>query len=344
MAEIKTPPASPTLVTEAPLQSPVEQFLEKHFRAIMMGLAVLAVVLLIFGVMRYHANQTAQEAAERFTSAITVEDCDVVAQKYPGSVAAGNALVRKAELLWNDGKKESSIGTLRQFEKDYGDHPQRAAALFGLASKLAAMGEKADARTMLDGIVSKYPNSEFAAASQIQLGDLLWEEGKTDDAKKLFESIGRLYPGKMTALSAMVEQRIQLMNAGLPTTETEPPPAPKPPTPPPSAAPLAPSGANALPAPMAPPQITAPALAPSPSGAPALPPPPPPAAAKPAAEKPASPESSATIPVPTPTPAPAVPAPPPPTAATPPVSAAPPAAPAPGNLPVPPPPAVKSNP
>jgi TolA-binding protein len=311
----------------------------------MLGLVGLAVLLLAYGLMHYYSGKTAQAAAERFTSAITTEDCDFVVQKYPGSVAAGDALMRKAELLWNDGKKESSVGALRQFEKDYGTHPMRPAALFGLATKLANMGEKAGAREELNGILNKYPNSEFAPAAQIQLGDMLWEEGKTDEAKKLFESLGRLYPGKMTALMDLVERRIRLMDSGLPTKEVEPPPAPKPPAAP--KLPMVP-GAAPLPKPMAPPQITAPTLTPPSATSPAtnLPVPPLPGA------KPALPQSSATIPVPAPTPAHAAPAPvpvpapkapaAPPSAATPPAPA--PAPSNPNNLPIPPPPPVKSNP
>lgn len=296
MADTKTTSPSPSAPpSQAPL-SPAEQFMENHFRSIMVGLAVVAVLLGAVGIMRYMSNQKAQEAAERFTSAVTTEDCDIVVQKYPGSVAAGNALVRKAEILWNDGKKDSSVKTLKQFVKDYDSHPLRAASLLGLATKEAAMGDKADAKQLLDELVKKYPQSEFAPAAQIQSADMLWAEGKTDEAKKLLESLARQYPGKMATLNEGVTQRLQMMNAGLPTTETEAPaPPPKPPTPP--AAPGTPP--ISVPGLTAPPQITLPPMPGTTSVLPTTPPVPAPSSAAPAEKKSA----------PAPAPAPAAPAP-----------------------------------
>ncbi len=59
MAEIKTSPPAPEFQTAVPLQSATEQFLEKHFRSIMMGLVVLALFMAAVGLMRHFANQTA---------------------------------------------------------------------------------------------------------------------------------------------------------------------------------------------------------------------------------------------------------------------------------------------
>ncbi len=40
------------------------------------------------------------------------------------------------------------------------------------------MGEKAEARQLLDSILKKFPQSEIAPAAQIQIGDMLWDEGE----------------------------------------------------------------------------------------------------------------------------------------------------------------------
>ncbi len=215
-------------VTAIPSESKIEQFLENNFKAIMLGLVLLAVVLLALGVKRYLGHQTEIEAAERFTAADSVEDCDFVIQKYSGSVAAGNAMLMKAGLLWDQGKKESSINALKDFAKDYKTHTMLPQTLLALASKQAAIGENDGARQTCDTLLKTYPQSEVAAAAQIQLGDLLWQEGKIDDAKKLFESLPQKYPNNMTVFYNSVMQRLELMVAGLPMTEVDgPPPAPK---------------------------------------------------------------------------------------------------------------------
>ncbi len=222
-----------TTPVEAPLsESKLEQFLDRNFKAIMLGLVLLAVVLLALGVKRYFSHQTEVQAAEKFTDADSVEDCDFVIQKYPGSLAAGNAMLIKAGLLWTQGKKESSVDVLKQFVKDDNSHTLHPQALLALASKQAALGENDAARQTCETLIKTYPKSEMAAAADIQLGDLLWQEGKIDEAKKLFESLPPKYPNNMSAFFDSVTQRLELMAAGLPMKEVDgPPPAPKPATP-----------------------------------------------------------------------------------------------------------------
>lgn len=215
-------------VAAQPNESKIEQFFDRNFKTIMLGLVLLAVVLLALGVKRYFSHQAELEASERFTSATNVEDCDFVIQKYAGSRAAGNALLMKAGLLWDQDKKESSIAALQEFVKNYNSHSLQAHTLLALASKQAALGENDAARQTCDTLLKNYPQSDVAAAAQIQLGDLLWKEGKIDDAKKLFESLPQKYPNNMTVYYDSVTQRMELMAAGLPMQEVDgPPPAPK---------------------------------------------------------------------------------------------------------------------
>jgi predicted negative regulator of RcsB-dependent stress response len=297
-----------TLPNEAP-SSPLEQFLEKNFKKILIALAVLVVLLIGIGYARHLSRQTELEAATAFTSAKTTEDCDVVAQRYSGTTAAGNALLLKASLLWNAGKKESSVGVLQDFIKNQPDHLLLPYARISLGSKQASLGEKDAARTTLQAIVRDYPKSEPAAAAETQLGDILWSEGKVDEARKVFTDLPRNYPG--SPFIDEVNQRIKAMDAGLPSKEVDaPPPPPKPAAAPAPALPSIPG----IPKPSAtPPTINVPSLIPTP--------PAPPAGAS------AAPPAPAPAPSSTPPPAPA-PAPSPKADATPPAPAAP-AAPAP---------------
>ena len=286
-------------------QSQLEQFLERNFKSIMLGFAALAVALAVFFIMRYMSAQKEQEAAEKFTAAMGVEDCDVVVQKYPGSAAAGNALLMKANFLWSQDRKDTSIATLQEFVRSYGSHKLHASGLLGLATKQAAVGDKSAARATLDELLKKYPKSELAPAADIQIADLFWAEGKTDEAKKQLDSLLQKYPGNMTAFNQAVDERVQLLNAGLPMKEVDGPPKPKPvPTPGPAPAGITPMKApeikmpapGALPAP-APAAPAKPAATPTPA-----PPAPSPATATPPVKEPAAADK------PAPAPAPATPA------------------------------------
>lgn len=226
MSAAKSPTATPVHPPAEVPQSKLEQFLEANFKKIALGLGLFLVVLIAIAVARHFSHETELRAAEAFTSAKNATDCDVIIQKYAGTEAAGNAMLLKASLLWDEGKKESSVTALQEFVKDQPDHPLLPHALLGLGSKQAALGNNDDARKTLEAVSRDYAKSEVAAAAQAQLGDILWAEGKIDEAKKIFTELPRNNPG--SPFIGQAEQRLKVMDAGLPTKEVDPPPAPKP--------------------------------------------------------------------------------------------------------------------
>jgi predicted negative regulator of RcsB-dependent stress response len=298
MPDAKPNPAAPETPAGPAPASPVEQFLEANFKKIIIALAAVVLLLLVMGVSRHFSRQTELEASQKFTSAKTVEDCDVVAQQYAGTQAAGNAVLLKATLLWDAGKKESSVAALQDFIKNQPDHLLLPNARVSLGSKQASLGDNDAARKTLEAVVHDYPKTESAAAAQTELGDLLWAEGKVDEAKKVYTDLPRNYPGSPFVIA--VDQRIKMIDAGLPSKEVDAPPPPPKPAEAPNA-PLAPIPGIGAPLSKTP-TINVPPSLTAPLGASV---PPPPAPAAPAAPKPE--EKSPATP---PTPAPPVAAPP----------------------------------
>lgn len=209
------------------LPSKTELFLELHFKKILLGVLVIILIACVWGVTSYLKHKTEREAGELFSAARTVEDYDIVIQQFADTAAAGNAQLLKARTLWQDGKKESAIKTLQEFIAKHPSHALLPEGRLALASQQAALGEPAAAQDTLNAFLKDHPDHALAPQAQIQLGDLLWAEGKIDDAKKLFENLPKSYPGKMTSFVSEVDERLRMINAGLPTTEVDPPPAPK---------------------------------------------------------------------------------------------------------------------
>lgn len=282
MSNAKIKPAIEAQLVDVP-QSKVEQFFENNFKKILVAFVLIAVLAAVLGIARHFQAQTELEAAEKFTSATTVEECEVVIQKYPGSVAAGNALLLKADLLWQADKKQDSVSELNRFLKELPESSLRPQVMLALASKYNALGDAANANKTLDELLSAFPKSELAAGAQALKGDLLWADGKVEEARKIFEGLPRNYPG--SAFLGETEERLKMMNSGLPLVEVDAPPAPPAPVAPPAAPALTPLLPE-LKVPATPP-VTAPA---------------PPAATTPAVPAPSVPAPAAT---PTPAPAPA---------------------------------------
>ncbi|MDB6138669.1 MAG: Tetratricopeptide repeat-containing protein [Verrucomicrobiaceae bacterium] len=223
---------APVIVSEpqqsaVPETPPLEQFLETNFRKIVISFIVVIIAALAYGVVSYQNRRAAEAAAIETTAAKTVEDCDLVVQHHPGTVAAGNALLNKARLLWDQNKKDTAIATLRDFVAKYSSHPFFAQGSFSLASRLESLGGKndvAEAKAIYEKLVKEQGKTDIAALAQLRLGDMLWAEGKQDEAKKVYESL----PQKMTGSPFFEhnEERLKWLAADLPTKEVE---GPKPP-------------------------------------------------------------------------------------------------------------------
>ncbi|HEY1083214.1 MAG TPA: tetratricopeptide repeat protein [Prosthecobacter sp.] len=325
----ETPPLQPPTI-ELDTSTPMERFLEANIKKLVILFVLIAVGAVAYGVMRMAARSKAVAAGEAFAAAKTVEDCDLVVSEYPGSTSAGNALLLKADLLWTQNKKDSSVAALREFTTKFGSHPLLAEGLLALASKLEATGDKAGAKAAFDRILSEFPKSDSAAVAQLRIGDQLWAEGKEAEAKAAYEAVSTKGDGADSAFADQSESRLKWIAAQLPTKEVDGPPKPK--VDPAAAIPGAPKfnlGSPLSPVPGLPegaaPQIQvtpgaampAPQIQVTPAPAPAAPAPkvevtpvPAPApASTPAVPAPAPQVEVKPVPAPTPVPAPAAPVP-----------------------------------
>lgn len=314
----------------------MEKFLEDNFRKILWLFVMVVVALIAYGFIHHQNTVKANEAAEEFTSAKTVEDCDLVISHHPGTNAAANALLLKADLLWDQNKKSSAVDALKEFTTKHAEHPLFVNALLSLGSKFDAMGERKEAQAVFERITREFPATAAAPLAQVRLGDLLWADGKAAEAKKAYEDVTLKFP-EVAEFQTLAQDRLNWIAAALPTKEVDAPPAPKPAAAPgaPPAVPgmpklnikppadgigatIAPPG-SISPAPAMPAAATPPAQAPAPAATAT-----PPSAPKPATGTPSAPASAPATPA-APAPVPAAPATP---AAPAPVPAGPAAAPA----------------
>lgn len=219
-------PAAPVSVPETPTTSSFEAFLEKNFRSICYAMLAIIVGVAVYSILRYRNHQADLEAATAAMSAKTVEDCDIVIQKYKGSTAAGNTVLIKARLLWEQNKKDSAVAALRDFVANYKTHPFYVQGLLSLATRLETMGAKEakEADGLFSEIVRDHKSSEIAGLAQLRIADRLWAEGKKDEAKKLYDEQPRLFPGQFFDEN---QKRLDWIAAALPTTEVEAPKVPE---------------------------------------------------------------------------------------------------------------------
>ena len=204
----------------------LEKFIEDNSRKLVWLFIIALVALCAFAFIHHQNTLKGYEAAEAFTGAKTVEDCDLVISRYPGTTAAANALLLKADLLWEQNKKSTAVEALKEFTTKDASNPLAVFALLGLGSKLDAMGEIKEAQAVFQRITTEFASSEAAPLAQVRLGDLLWAQGKSDEAKKAYEELAVKFPD-LAEYQTISQNRLGWIAASLPTKEVDPPPAPK---------------------------------------------------------------------------------------------------------------------
>lgn len=219
--------------------------LDRNRTKILAAIATSAIVFCAILVYSQVQKQKHTEAAAAFTSAAIkgeVAALDAVVVDHPGSVAAGNALLTKAELEIDQGKSEDARATLQKFIDGFAKHPRHAQGVFALANLLHLAGDRDQARANYEKVISLQPDGELTPLARIRLGDLALESGDAQAADQRYQESFTLHPGNPFVDYA--NEKIALLKIGNPT-EVERPAPPAPPAAPAPAATETPAPAEA---------------------------------------------------------------------------------------------------
>ncbi|MEM9282342.1 MAG: tetratricopeptide repeat protein [Verrucomicrobiota bacterium] len=203
--------------------------LDRNRNKIIGGVAAVAIgicAVLVYGQLK---KQKAMEAAAAFTAAVNsgeIAQLDGVAVDFPGSIAAGNALISKAEILTDQGKVAESLATLTQFVAEYPDHPRLPQGLFAIANHHHIAGDSAAASSFYEQTITTQPDGELTPLARIRLGDLALESGDKEAAEQHYEESFTKHPGN--PLFGYAEDKIALLKVGNPPVVPEPEPEPDP--------------------------------------------------------------------------------------------------------------------
>jgi tetratricopeptide (TPR) repeat protein len=186
-----------------------EVFWALHKQKIILG-AALAVLILLGGSVYFGMQAIqAQNAARVYSAAQSIEGWQAVIRQFPNSVAAGNAYLRIAAKLREDGKYSESDSNYETFIRQFPKHPlvvngymglaanaeleknpdkaleyyrqvatlfgssfQAPMALFHEARITAAKGRLKEAQTLYGNIVQRFPESTAAGIASREAGDL----------------------------------------------------------------------------------------------------------------------------------------------------------------------------
>ncbi len=206
--------------------SAFEKFLDKNQKTL-----VIIGLLLVIGVSAYVildgiAKGKREEAAKALSSANDLDAITQVTKDFAGTPAAGMALIKLANQYWNAGRQDDAINSLRQFLSDHPTHPAYGNGQFNLGSRLLEQGKTEEAKPLFQAVIDNDNSQHLAQFALVRLGDIAAKTGDQEAAKKLYEQARDQYPVNHPNSKTEATNRLELLGVASPSLvkkETLPP-------------------------------------------------------------------------------------------------------------------------
>jgi tetratricopeptide (TPR) repeat protein len=184
--------------------------------AILVALAALGIV----GVAGYRLYRDRREitAATLFSAAKTPAAYEALINQHSDTAAAASAYLLLADAQRKDGKYAEANATLVKFLEKFPRHELATTARMAMAANLQAMGKDDEAFATYQQIASASVPSFNAPTALIEQVHILQEKGKTEDARRICETIMTQYRDSYAAMEAS-----QLLRTFLKTAKPETP-------------------------------------------------------------------------------------------------------------------------
>ena len=166
--------------------STMEKFVEENKKLLLIGLIALVAVVSAYLYFQGANNANLEEAGRAYAAATSVDDLEKVMKQFPGTVVEGNAMLRKATLLDDDGDTDDAKLTLLEFRKKFPKHPRAEQAVVILGRMAESNGENEQAESFYSQVSG---DSELYPYAQLHLGDLAMQRKDFEGAKQIYESI-----------------------------------------------------------------------------------------------------------------------------------------------------------
>ena len=196
--------------------------------AILLGVAVLGIV----GLAGYRLYRDRREAtaATLFSAAKTPAAYEAIINQHSDTAAAASAYLLLADAQRKDEKYAAANATLMKFLEKFPRHQLANTARMAMAANQQAMGKEDEAFATYQQVASTNVPDFNVPMALIEQVHVLQEKGKTEDARRICETIMMQYRDSYAAMEAS-----QLLRTFLKTAKPEIPPvvaSPRPNAPP----------------------------------------------------------------------------------------------------------------
>jgi TolA-binding protein len=182
-----------------------EVFWVLHGKKIVIASITALLVLLAFGAYMGWKTLQSTQAELAYDSATNIEGWENVADHFPGSIAAGNALLRIAAQQSSEAHYPEADRTYQRFVREYPKHPFAVNGLMGLATNAEAETKPNEAIKYYAEIAGKFGTAYLAPMALLSQARLTEGKGQPKEARQLYEIVVQRYPQSVIAQIASVE-------------------------------------------------------------------------------------------------------------------------------------------
>jgi len=171
-----------------------EVFWTLHKQKIVLG-AGAAILILLCGSIYFgwQALQT-QNAEKAYSVAQSIEAWQGVIRQFPNSVAAGNAHLRIATRLREDGKYSESDANYETFIRQFPKHPLAVNGYMGVATNAELEKNLDKALEHYRKVTTSFGNSFQAPMALYNEARITAAQGRLTEAQSLYESVVQRFP------------------------------------------------------------------------------------------------------------------------------------------------------
>ena len=203
--------------------SKFDQFMEKNLKKVILLALLIVIGVAAFVITSQLAEAKDREAGNALLAAESIDELRKVSTDYPDSGADSSAQLLLAGQLFNSGKEDEAIETLKALAGK--DHPTADQAKFALAGLQLKKDQTSEAKSNYEAVLANSESKYLHPLTLIALGDIAKAAGEDEKAKEYYQR-------KLDNFQGYADQNIAVTRLNLVGVDSpekvSPPPAPKP--------------------------------------------------------------------------------------------------------------------
>jgi TolA-binding protein len=199
-------PTAPPPSRDAAIETLV--FWERFKNEIIGALIVVLLAVIGFTGYRFYSDRQAAGASALLASAKSAQEYQQVITRYPNTPASADAYLLLAEAERGEKRFPEANATLQAFITKNPNHEFVSTARMAMAANLESMGKSDEALSMYQQIASTYPNGFNAPLALLSQVFILKAKNRTEEARRICETILTQHRTSFWAGEAMQELRL----------------------------------------------------------------------------------------------------------------------------------------